>query len=228
MRVSKLPFLALAYCASLAATPITVNVGIPGDILVVAPYNNANAGWFVEFTGGPAGLSIESVTVTLGGGLVAKTGTCLLSFGCGLNAAIVSGANVGTPGFTGSDVVDGATQFTLNFSDFGPTERFKFLLDLIDVSPLDLNVTAGELFGGGNSVTYAVRLGGPGFATTTLQGALSFTQNLDNSPLPLDFLPVNYARGTITGDVAAVPEPASWSLVAGVLAAAGMLRRRRR
>ncbi|MFN7933711.1 MAG: hypothetical protein U0R19_10305 [Bryobacteraceae bacterium] len=53
---------------------------------------------------------------------------------------------------------------------------------------------------------------GSSFTTTTLTGALSFVENLDISPLPLDIIAVNYARATITGDIplnADVPEPAT-------------------
>ena len=173
------------------ATPVTVDFGIPGDLLA-APYNNVNAGWYVEFTSGDPSLRIDSVTVNIAPRLRVNVGGCLLTNGCGFDAAAVAGANVGTPGFTGSSsIANGTASFTLNFADFDPGERFRFLLDLDDTiivpfpaNPFSNAVTAADLIDGGNTISYSVQFSCTGYTTTSLTGALSFSETLDTSELP--------------------------------------------
>jgi hypothetical protein len=202
------------------AAPITLNIP------VLAPYNNANAGWFLEYTSGDPALRIKSVTVSLSGGLVANTGSCLFSQGCGLNTSLVAGANVGTPGFTGATpaISNGATSFKLNFSGFNPGERFRFLLDLDDTNPNDTNVTATDLTSGNNVVNFLFEIESDS-KVTPVSGSLTFVESLDISPLPLDGVPVSYARGTIQADVA-LPEPGTWALMGSAFLTLGLLRRR--
>ena len=219
------------------ATPVTVDFGIPGDLLV-APYNNANAGWYVEFTSGDPSLRIDSVTVNIAPRLRVNVGGCLLTNGCGFDAAAVAGANVGTPGFTGSSsIANGTASFTLNFAGFDPGERFRFLLDLDDTiivpfpaNPFSNAVTAADLIDGANTISYSVQFSGTGYTTTSLTGALSFSETLDTSELPADTVAVLYGRGTLRGDVAPavadVPEPSSVGLLFAALGGMALMRSR--
>jgi len=222
------------------ATPVTVDFGIPGDLLV-APYNNANAGWYVEFTSGDPALRIDSVTVSIAPRLQVNVGSCVLSNGCGFSAGPVIGANVGTPDFTGtSGIANGTSSFTLNFAGFDPGERFRFLLDLDDTinepfpaNPFSNAVTVADLIDGANTISYSVQFSGTGYTTTSLTGALSFSETLDISELPTDTVAVSYGRGTLRGDVAPVapvvtdvPEPSSVGLLFAALGGMALMRSR--
>jgi len=211
----------LALCAALTASAaaVTLDYGVPSGV-----FNDDNGGAFFIFSsdGGASDLRVQQMTLTLTGPYVFNT-TGVLSRAF---LADPSGLNVGTPGFTGtvpSPVTNQSQIFTMFFNDFGGAETFRWRVD-IDFIPNVLNaslVTSLELI---SALSISVDVGGPGYQTTTLNGSfttLDFTDRGPGQPPPLGF-----ARGTITGEIAAVPEPATVLMAGAALAGLAFLRGR--
>ena len=160
----------------------------------------------VIFDLAPTGVFLDTNLLTAPGAALA------------LDLSLVTGA--ATTGFTSLSTPgtrDGATSYTLAFTDFAPGESFGYEMDVDECSindildplgSLDCSLVNGAEFAGAK-VTFVFDMGS---GTATFVDRTSTFQHWD-------------AIATFSGDI---PEPTTWTMLGSALAAAAVLRLRRR
>lgn len=117
---------ALSVCSSLFAAPIPV----AGSLSFVGGV----AGTFaISFDSGPAGPTLDQVTINLAPGLFFDTTSAAPGYLTWLDLTPVSGAaSTGYSGASPSSAagLNGAASLTLNFTNFTPGKVFSFLIDV--------------------------------------------------------------------------------------------------
>ena len=169
----------------------------------------------LNYTSGAAGLKLQQVTIDLKSPLFADP---TFSGPGGLLPLPFSGiSGAAATGFAGvSGIFDGATSFTLLFTDFDAGESFNFNLDVDALCGnflclIPASLTTGSEFAGSKLTG---TFGGSGYEGSALKALYTET-----GPIT--------ATALMTGDVEAVPEPGTYALLSGGLIALAMARRKR-
>lgn len=169
----------------------------------------------LNYTAGASGLKLQQVTIDLKSPLFADPTFSAPGALLPLSFSGVSGA--AQTGFTGaSGIFDGATSFTLFFTDFDAGETFNFNLDIDGpcghVSCVgSASLTTGAEFAG---TKLTGLFGGTGYQNTALEALYS-----ESGPFK--------ATANVRGDIEAVPEPETYFLLSGGLGALALVRRKR-
>jgi hypothetical protein len=205
--ITKFLLLSLALIAStLQAAPVAVDSQFTGGVF--GAFN-------LNYTSGAAGLKLQEVTIDLKSPLFADPtfsgpGALLPLPFSGISGA----AATGFAGVTG--IFDGATSFTLLFTDFDAGESFNFNLDvdtpcgnILCLVPASL--TTGSEFAG---TKLTGTFGGSGYQSRALEALYTAS-----GPIT--------ATSQMRGDVEAVPEPGTHALLSGGLIALTIVRRKR-
>jgi PEP-CTERM motif len=167
-----------------------------------------NDSWKINFQSNNPAMRLTSVTVNLVSPLFLDP-----TFNH-LTGALATGFSSINPSTAGGR--DGATTFTLNFSDFGSGEAFGF--------DMGVDRCAGQQFAGSTATFHFGAAGGPSYSTLATFVDQTFRHRED----------CNTALASFSGntnnsfDVAAdTPEPGTWAMVGTALAGLGMYRRKR-
>ncbi len=238
-----LPLLAQVLVAGPILSPVQVSASFTGGALGT---------WDFTFTSGPANLQLEQITIDLSPTDV-KFDTAPGGFGSLTSEDI--GGYAGTDVTTGLDnilpgtgaALDGGQLLTFQFNNFTPGDTFNFnadvdhpnptLIPLPDCSSLSglakvacLATRAADTAINNGRLTAAQTVTGQqfnGVLVTYTFGSPSFhTANFTTSYTPDGGLHIFGAQSNLTGDVEAMPEPATFLSFAAGLILLGLRRRR--
>lgn len=208
-----LAILGLASAAS--ATP----VGGGSTVLWLGSSLNNFSIWYQAGTGAP-GLYLESVQITLAGGLFFDTTGSSPGFGGSSDVAAVAGAAAtGFHSITPEPASgrNGSNTLTLGFSDFEAGELFSFNVD-VD-RPSANNAFAVDMAGSTITATF----GGAGWQGNSFTGA--YQNHFELIPGISTGFRGEVLPAPSPSDDTHLPEPVSMLLAGGGLLAVGLLRR---
>jgi hypothetical protein len=182
--------------SSLHAAPVALSSQFDGGVF--GAFN-------LSYTSGAAGLKLQQVTVALQSPLFLDS--TFASPGSLLPLPFFAASGAAETGFTGvSGVSDGATSFTLSFSDFDAGESFGFNLDVDSpcgnlLCRIEGSLTSGAEFAG---TKLTALFGGSGYKSGQFEGLYTRVNAVS-------------AIASVNGDVEPVPEPGTCALLGGGL-----------
>ena len=214
----------LAAGSSLQAAFVT-GTAVYDSSAAIPALDGAFGSWTVNFTTTDPAFKLTSVNFNVGvTNLFLDTTFQLVSPGALLNLDFSNLSGGGATGFTSispatAALRDGATTFTLNFSDFGNAETFGFDLDVDEcnnslnpATSLGCSLVSGAEFAGATITFNFTAPGHPAYAVTAAFADRAST---------------NTQWDAIASFQSTVPEPSTYAMLGSALAAAGLLRRKR-
>lgn len=191
---------------------------VSGSVLFDSAPAGIFGGWTINFSSTDPAYKLNSVVISLGGAnlfldtqLPAPGATLWQDFNITGGGAPTGFTSI-SPGTTAAR--DGATSYTLNFSNFTSGKTFSYQLDVDncnDLLSLSCSIVNGSEFAG---ATATFNFGGPD------AGSFSRTAAFAAVPGGTDF----DAQASFRAEV---PEPTTWTLIGSALAGIGLIRRKR-